>query len=99
MFTLIGDLPANAVGALSSGVNIMGYTELAPTTASSIADAIHGARVYAISYFDPESGTYKSFIPGFHDSGSDSDFTVTQGRAYFVILDGPASVYFEQATG
>jgi len=97
VFTLTGELPANAVGQLAGGVNIMGYTELAPTNASALASSIVGAKVVKISYYDPETGKYKSFIPGVNKPGSIYDFTVTQGRAYFVVTDGAASVYFAQA--
>ena len=50
-----------------------------------------------ISYYDPDTGKYKSFLPGINKVGSIYDFTVTQGRAYFVVTDGAASVYFAQA--
>jgi len=91
-FTLEGNLVSNAVVQLAGGVNILGYTELVPILASDLASHITGAKVYKITYYDPVAKVYKSFLPGINKVGSQYDFTVTQGRAYFVATSGPANL-------
>jgi hypothetical protein len=97
-FILEGDLTANAVVSLAGGINILGYTELTTMSASELASSITGAKVYKISYYDPVAKVYRSFLPGVNAPGSAYDFTVTQGRAYFVVTSAPATAYLGLAS-
>jgi len=84
-FTLKGEFASKTTAALVKGWNIVGYTSMKPITASQLASLVTGAKVYKVSYLDQDTGRYLSFIPGVNKVGSMYDFTVTQGRAYFVV--------------
>jgi hypothetical protein len=84
-FVLKGEFAMQTSAALIKGWNIVGYTSMEPITASQLAGLVSGTTVYKISYLDQDTGRYSSFIPAVHKPGSVYDFTVTQGRAYFVV--------------
>ena len=91
-FVLKGEFAVKTTAALYSGWNIVGYTSMKPTTASQLVTLVSGAKVLRISYLDQDTGQYKSFIPGFNKPGSTYDFTITQGRAYFLVTAGAATL-------
>jgi len=51
--------------------------------ASDLVSHITGCKVYKVSYLDTVTGKYYAYIPGV--SSDALDFTVTSGRAYFVV--------------
>jgi hypothetical protein len=84
-FVLKGEFAVKTSVGLGKGVNIVGYTSMKPTSASALAALITDCQVYKVSYLDQDTGRYVSFIPAIHKAGSVYDFTVTQGRAYFLV--------------
>jgi hypothetical protein len=93
-FTMIGDLTPDKSVALMTGWNAVGYNSLSPISASDLASMVVGSKVKMVMYLDAESQTYKGFIPGFHTPGGEEDFVVTQGRGYFIVTGGAATLSF-----
>ena len=92
VFSMVGELPATSTVGLAKGVNIVGYNSLTPTTASELVSMSSDCMITKISYLDPVTKKYKSFIPALHKAGSTNDFAITQGRAYFVWSDEAESL-------
>ncbi|HXK36773.1 MAG TPA: SdrD B-like domain-containing protein, partial [Candidatus Paceibacterota bacterium] len=93
-FSVVGDLVPGSSAALLTGWNLVGYNNLRPITASELASMVDGTTVVKVSYLDPVTKMYKSFLPGFHKPGSVYDFTVTQGRGYLISVAGPGTLSF-----
>jgi hypothetical protein len=93
-FTVVGDLVPGSSAGLLAGWNLMGYNNLRPITASELATMVTGTSVLKVSYLDPETKMYKTFLPGIHKPGSVYDFTVTQGRGYLISVVGPGTLSF-----
>jgi len=89
-FTLTGDLQPTSTHALAKGWNMIGYDKLAPMKASELISHISGCKVYKVSYLDTATGKYYAYIPGI--SSDALDFTVTPGRAYFVVTAAPGTL-------
>jgi len=92
-FTLIGDLmPSSSVEVVESW-HLIGFDQLQPIKASALVARVTGCTVYKVSYLD-EDGKYHSYLPAFNKPGSVYDFTLTEGRAYFLVTDGAGTVAF-----
>ncbi len=91
-FTLTGTLVPTSTVQLVKGWNIVGYNEMAPMKASQFVGLVQGCTVYKVSYLDSATGKYYAYLPGV--STADKDFTMTPGRAYFVVTSAPGTVGF-----
>jgi len=91
-FTLEGTIVAASEADLVAGWNIVGYSQLKPAMASELLTMVDGCTAWMVSYLDSETGRYYSYVLG---DGAEYDFVVTQGRAYFVWVDGPGSMVFQ----
>ncbi|HEX9907357.1 MAG TPA: SdrD B-like domain-containing protein [Thermoplasmata archaeon] len=91
-FTLIGDLVPNTSVTLGKGTNIVGYNKLTPMKASELASLVSGTTVTKISYFDPVAKKYRAYSPILPINLRGEDFTVTEGRAYFVMTSSTGGV-------
>jgi len=89
-FTLTGTLHPSSSLDLAKGWNIVGYTSLAPMTASDLASHVSGCKVTKVTYLDSATGKYYSYIPGV--SSPDKDFFITSGRAYFVVTNSAGTL-------
>jgi hypothetical protein len=92
-FTLTGDLTTGSTVDLAEGANFIGFNELKPMTVSEFIGLVEGCTVLKVSYLD-QYGVWHTYIPGFSLPGSLSDFVLTQGRGFLVVVDSPGTVVF-----
>jgi hypothetical protein len=98
-FRLSGNLVSGSQTTLVKGTNIIGFDELKPIMASQFVNQdptagpvyVHGATVLLIKYLGSD-GKYYTYKPGV--SGPAQDFILTQGRAYFLVLDSPGTIVY-----
>jgi hypothetical protein len=98
-FRLSGDLVSSSQTTLVKGTNIIGFNELKPIMASQFVNQdpsagpvyVNGATILSIKYLGSD-GKYYTYKPGV--SGPTQDFVLTQGRAYFLVLDGPGTIVY-----
>ena len=90
-FTLTGEIEQSSSTQVLKGWNIVGYTKLQPVTASQLLASVTGCHARAITYLDAATGTYHSFVAGIGLPAA-YDFTVTQGRSYFLLVDGAGTL-------
>jgi hypothetical protein len=88
-FTLSGDIPQTSSTHVSKGWNIVGYTKLAPMKASQLLASVAGSHAKALTYLDAATGTYHSYVKGYSAA---YDFTVNEGRSYFLYVDGAGTL-------
>lgn len=88
-FTLIGDLTSQTVINLAKGTNLIGYTGLDAVKASTLLGMVIGSNAKSITYLDSSTGKLVSYMPNFPSA---LDFDVVEGRAYFVVTDGPGTL-------
>jgi hypothetical protein len=91
VFKMKGDLAFHGKVPLVKGWNIMGYTSLKPVMASELLEMVDGSTAWMITYLDTEAGRYVSYVKGDLEK---FDFVVTQGRAYFIWLEGSGSLVY-----
>jgi hypothetical protein len=90
-FTLHGWYLPSSQSYLAKGWNIIGYNGLEAITASELLSQVEGCSGTILTYIDPETGKYNSYIKG---GPARYDFTVTPGRAYFMWADGSGAVVY-----
>jgi hypothetical protein len=90
-FALTGLIEEGASASVTKGWNIVGYGKLEPMTASQLLASVAGCNAKAVTYLDATTGVYHSYVKGYPAA---YDFTITQGRAFFLWVDGAGSVAF-----
>jgi len=88
-FTLTGEFEQTSSTHVLKGWNIVGYTKLQPMKASALLASLTGCHAKAVTYLDAATGTYHSYVKGYPAA---FDFTVTQGRSYFLWVDGAGTL-------
>jgi hypothetical protein len=90
-FTLTGEFLETSSAPLAKGWNIVGYDKLQPMKASQLLASVTGSHAKAVTYLDAATGTYHSYVKGYSAA---YDFTMTQGRSYFLWVDGAGTLNF-----
>jgi protocatechuate 3,4-dioxygenase beta subunit len=88
-FTLTGEFEQTSSTHVLKGWNIVGYTKLQPMKASVLLASLTGCHAKAVTYLDAATGIYHSYVKGYPAA---FDFTVTQGRSYFLWVDGAGTL-------
>jgi hypothetical protein len=88
-FTLTGEIEQSISTPLLKGWNIVGYSKLQPMKASELLASVTGSHAKAVTYLDAATGIYHSYVVGLPAA---YDFTVTQGRSYFLCVDGAGTL-------